>query len=157
MEIKGVIVSSERASLRQVKSCGVILFRSRPRCAFLLLRHPERWDPPKGHVKRGESDLQCALRELEEETGIKPHEVKIDPRFRFSITYRIHHKRFGGQLVEKTVVFFLGRLEERDKIILGEHEGYRWIDWPPGSIQAKTIDPLLEAVKRQFEARANPC
>jgi mRNA-decapping enzyme subunit 2 len=31
-----------------------------------------KWSFPKGHKKRGESDLQCALRELWEETGIIP-------------------------------------------------------------------------------------
>ncbi|MEL7161300.1 MAG: NUDIX domain-containing protein, partial [Bacteroidota bacterium] len=30
-----------------------------------------RWDLPKGHVDPGETNLECALRELEEETGVK--------------------------------------------------------------------------------------
>ena len=30
-----------------------------------------RWDLPKGHVDPGESDAECAVREVEEETGVK--------------------------------------------------------------------------------------
>jgi 8-oxo-dGTP diphosphatase len=31
--------------------------------------HYDDWDFPKGKLERGESDLECALRETEEETG----------------------------------------------------------------------------------------
>jgi 8-oxo-dGTP diphosphatase len=31
-----------------------------------------KWSLPKGHMEYKESDIQCALRELYEETGIKP-------------------------------------------------------------------------------------
>ncbi len=55
--------------MSDVKSCGIIVFKRDP-LEFLLMRHPTRWDLPKGHVDPGETDLECALRELEEETGI---------------------------------------------------------------------------------------
>jgi 8-oxo-dGTP pyrophosphatase MutT (NUDIX family) len=38
---------------------------------FLLIRDPyENWGLPKGHVERGETPEQTALREVSEETGI---------------------------------------------------------------------------------------
>ena len=54
------------------KSCGVVLFNE---TKVLLLQHPDgtkvgHWDFPKGHVEIGESELQTAVRELAEETGI---------------------------------------------------------------------------------------
>ena len=39
--------------------------------------HPSRWDIPKGHVEDGETEMQAAIRECEEETGF----VKFDPAF----------------------------------------------------------------------------
>ncbi len=38
---------------------------------FLLIRDPyQNWGLPKGHVERGETPEQTALREVQEETGI---------------------------------------------------------------------------------------
>ena len=34
-----------------------------------------RWDLPKGHVDEGESDAECAVREVAEETGVKDAKI----------------------------------------------------------------------------------
>ncbi|MBW3597291.1 MAG: NUDIX domain-containing protein, partial [Planctomycetes bacterium] len=103
----------------------------------------------KGHVDTGESDLECALRELVEETGITAADVEIDPDFRFVLQYPVREKRLGGRIVPKTLVIFLARLVRDVKIITSEHDGYRWVSWnPPHQIQAQTIDPLLAALER---------
>ncbi|MDE6139580.1 MAG: NUDIX domain-containing protein [Alistipes sp.] len=36
----------------------------------LMIRCRKRWDLPKGHIEEGESAVQAAVREVEEETGI---------------------------------------------------------------------------------------
>jgi 8-oxo-dGTP pyrophosphatase MutT (NUDIX family) len=132
----------------QLKSCGVIVFRSAPVESFLLMEHADRLDLPKGHIDPGESELECALRELEEETGIQAGDVEIDPAFRFSIQYRVRYRRFGNRIMTKTLVIFLGRLLRSVEVALSEHGGYRWVDWrPPHSIQQQTIDPLLAAIE----------
>lgn len=43
---------------------------------LLMIRLRGRWDLPKGHVERGESTLEAALREVEEETGVTGLEIK---------------------------------------------------------------------------------
>ncbi|MCR9120491.1 MAG: NUDIX domain-containing protein, partial [bacterium] len=60
-----------------LRSCGVLLFRTAPAESFLLMEHADRLDLPKGHVDADETDLECALREMEEETGIDRSQVKI--------------------------------------------------------------------------------
>ena len=42
--------------MRQLKSCGVICFRQQSELAFLLMRHPHRFDLPKGHLILPESE-----------------------------------------------------------------------------------------------------
>ena len=69
--------------MRQVKSCGVIVFRRMPELSFLLMKHSHRYDLPKGHMEEGETELETALREMWEETGIPIDEVKLDPEFRY--------------------------------------------------------------------------
>ena len=130
--------------MRTVKSCGVLVFRSEPVESFLLLKHPVRYDLPKGHLEDGESEIECALRELWEETGIRADHVDLDLTFRFTSRYRVQLRKFPGEDVDKTLVIFLGRLTSRVEIALTEHVDHEWIAWdPPHRIQRQTIDPLL--------------
>jgi len=136
----------------ELKSCGFLIVRGEPRTEFLLMRHLDRWDLPKGHVDRGESEMQCALRELEEETGITQGDIEIDPQFRFTLRYPVNDRRAGR--AEKTLVVFLARLVRDVAIKATEHQGYEWFAWqPPHRIQERTIDPLLSAVERYNETR----
>ncbi len=78
-----------------IKSCGFLVVRHLPRPAFLLMRHSDRWDLPKGHVDRGETELETALRELQEETGIATADIEVDPGFRFCDRYPVRLKRYN--------------------------------------------------------------
>jgi bis(5'-nucleosidyl)-tetraphosphatase len=132
-----------------LKSCGVLLFRSEPKRSFLLMRHADRWDLPKGHVDAGETETQCALRELWEETGIEANAIRIDPQFRYTLDYQVPWRDAGGQLLDKQLVVFLAELTKPAEIKLTEHLGYQWFEWnPPHRIQEQTIDGLLAAVER---------
>ena len=114
------------------------------------MKHPTRWDLPKGHVDPGETELECALRETEEETGIAAEDIQWDPDFRFTHQYHVTYKqKFGGQPCLKTLVIFLGRLTRDLQLTLTEHAGFQWFPWdPPHRIQQRTIDPLLDELAR---------
>lgn len=141
---------SSKQTRPELKSCGVLLFREQPRLSFLLMEHTDRWDLPKGHVDPGETELETALRELHEETGIAHDQIELDPDFRFSSFYTVRKKRFGKKPMLKELVIFLGTLTSHDldqELEITEHIGYDWFDWdPPHEIQLKSIDPLLHAV-----------
>ncbi len=119
--------------------------------SFLLMEHADRLDLPKGHRQPGESEVECALRELFEETGIRSEQVGLEADFRFATTYHPRYKRFGGERVEKEVVIFLGWLTEAITIQPSEHQGFRWVDWPPiQPFDNPTINALLEQVGQYF-------
>lgn len=137
--------------MRVEKSCGVILFRREPELSFLLLKHPHRLDLPKGHVEGEETEIETALRELWEETGVASDAVDLDPTFRFPHTYYPRIARQGGQTVEKTVVLFLGWLTKETDIRVSEHGDFGWYPWrPPHRIDPRTVDQVLAAVESHF-------
>jgi bis(5'-nucleosidyl)-tetraphosphatase len=142
--------------MQQVKSCGFILFtgdRNDPQKSFLLMKHRDRYDLPKGHVEPGESDLECALREMTEETGIPAIAVKIEPDFQFRSVYYPEYARYNNEVIEKTLIIFLGWVDTPTVILSSEHLGYEWVNWhPPHQIQAQTIDPLLAEVSAYFRS-----
>jgi 8-oxo-dGTP pyrophosphatase MutT (NUDIX family) len=133
--------------LKEIRACGVLVMRDEPERSFLLMKHAHRWDLPKGHLDDGETDEECALRELREETGIKAKDIELVPGFRWITQYEVNSKRFGERC-QKTVVIYLAKLVRPVKIKLTEHAGYEWFKWrPPHHIQAQTIDPLLVSVE----------
>ena len=133
--------------MAEVKSCGFFIVRGDPPREFLLMQHVDRWDLPKGHVDAGETEMGCALRELNEETGITAEDIELVEGFRFATQYPVRAKK-SGELYDKTLVVFLARLLHDVMIDPTEHGGYQWFPWqPPHHIQARTIDPLLAAVE----------
>jgi bis(5'-nucleosidyl)-tetraphosphatase len=135
--------------MSKVESCGFLVYRFEPELSFLLMRHHERWDLPKGHVDPGETKLQAAYRELFEETHISYEHIRLDGRYRFKQRYKVPGKRYGlsGDL-EKTLTIYLAELLVPVEIQAVEHIAYEWFSWnPPHNIQEKTINPLLADVE----------
>jgi len=128
----------------EVFSSGYIIFRLGRPMQFLLMKHASRWDLPKGHLDPGETCQQAALRELLEETGVRPDEVWTDPSFLYEQQYTV---QVNKQSRLKKLSIYLGWLRSDRPLVLTEHESYRWFDWsPPHTIQLQTIDPLLAKV-----------
>ena len=89
--------------MTKTRSCGAVIYRKpRGRVLFLILKHTNgnHWSLAKGHTEPGETELQTALREIDEETGLS---VKLKPGFREAIRYS------PSQGIEKTVVFYLAK------------------------------------------------
>src|SRR6185436_21129825 len=126
--------------MNEVRSCGVFVMRRAPVLSFLLMKHASRWDLPKGHVDPGESDLECALRELREETGIGSDDIDLDEQFQFLTQYQVREPRAPGGVAQKTLRIYLGWLKRDVAIQPSEHLGFEWFKWqPPHEIQTTTI------------------
>jgi tRNA nucleotidyltransferase (CCA-adding enzyme) len=87
--------------IKREHSCGAIVLHQGK---FLLVKTSEGfWYLPKGHIDKGETEEECAIREVKEETGLS---IIIIPGFKESITY------FTVPKVQKTVTFFLARTKD---------------------------------------------
>lgn len=130
-----------------VRAAGVILMTESAEPQFLLMRHHDRWDLPKGHCDGEETYLETARREMQEETGISPEKCRFDEQFHHDIQYEVTYREQPGRVFRKKVRYFLAWLPDVVRITATEHESSQWFDWsPPHQIQEQTIDPLLAAI-----------
>jgi DNA polymerase len=107
------------------KSAGVIIFKLMGNVPlYFLLRHSFFWSFPKGKIESGETEEEAALREVEEETGLK--RIHLIPDFKERITYTF--KR-GKEVVEKEVIYFLGKAEDGEVRISSEHLEGKWFPY----------------------------
>ena len=104
-------------------SSGAFIFRySKGKISFLLLQRKNgSWDLPKGHVERGETLEETAMREIFEETGLRP---KIVSGFSISTSYKFKRE---GKLIDKKVIFFLAESSTAKVKVSEEHSGYKWV------------------------------
>jgi 8-oxo-dGTP pyrophosphatase MutT (NUDIX family) len=92
---------------------------------YLLLHYPGgHFDFAKGHIEKGESEREAALRELKEETGIE--KIVWIEGYREKIHYDY---RRGEELMSKDVFFFLARTTQKKIVISFEHKGFSWLPY----------------------------
>ena len=137
--------------MRTVTSCGVLVLRDGAVPAFLVLRLYRVHDLPKGHSEAGEAELTTALRELGEETAIRPLDITIIPDLRFTTVYEV---RSSEGPVRKTLVVFPAVLIRDVTIHLTEHHAHIWWPWAQRSDLPGRIVPAI--VAQATPALGNP-
>lgn len=113
-------------------SAGIVIFRRQNgRRLYLLLKYPQgHFDFAKGHLQAGESAEQAALRETEEETGIK--DLRIVDGFQVNVFYyyrNVHKSRKNPPLSRKKVTYFLAETRKKNIKISFEHKGFVWLPY----------------------------
>jgi bis(5'-nucleosidyl)-tetraphosphatase len=103
------------------KSCGAVIFRmSGEALEFLAVKSKENghWGFPKGHMEKGETEEETAMREVLEETGLS---ITLIDEFRAEVEYKLTDN------ILKKVVYFISKTSEHSVIIQQEEiEKYRW-------------------------------
>ncbi|MGA8943121.1 MAG: NUDIX hydrolase [Thermoactinomyces sp.] len=105
-------------------SAGGVVFRKRNGKIEILMIEDRfgKWTLPKGKLEPGETDEQTALREIEEETGIRGRIV----RSLAQVGYTYEHQEWGE--VVKTVHYFLVEaLKGEETPQLEEINGVKWL------------------------------
>lgn len=103
------------------KSCGVLPYRMAGNDREYLIvfeQFSKCWSLPKGHMEPGETEVQTAVRELKEETGLT---AILDTTATATVEYPI------SPVARKQVIFFLGEVTGIPRVRDGEIEKFRWV------------------------------
>lgn len=120
---------------------GIVYFRDQ--ILLISTLQATRWQLPKGHVERGESPAQAAVREIREETGVYGLVVAdLGP-----LEYRYRGRQ--GRKIHKRVDYFLcsyisGSTDDFDR---HEVSGAQWMPWQQ-ALELLTFDNERELVRR---------
>ena len=97
----------------------------------------EAWQMPQGGIDKGEEPWDCALREVEEETGIAPHlveQIACHPqRLRYDLPPDLAGRLWKGKYKGQDQDWFLARFTGTDADIdiataKPEFNDWKWVD-----------------------------
>ncbi|PIT92466.1 MAG: hypothetical protein COU08_02295 [Candidatus Harrisonbacteria bacterium CG10_big_fil_rev_8_21_14_0_10_42_17] len=129
--------------MKKVISAGIIIFRrTKEGIKFLILYHGgDYWYFPKGKIEAEERSWETALREVEEETGIKPRELKLLRNFKTKEQFTYSR---GREKISKIVILFLAETRQPNvRVFHGRHSGYGWFTFKEAkSIMSKFKDSV---------------
>jgi dATP pyrophosphohydrolase len=121
---------------------------------FLLLKrsahkiYPGLWQMISGHVEKGETAFQTALRELQEETGLKPSRLWVVPN--------INSFYSPDDDSISIIPVFAAQVNDYNVLISDEHSEFKWVNSEEAKIflawegQRRSVDIIKEYFTNQM-------
>ena len=125
--------------LRKEKCCGCIIIENN-KVLLVYEKNGNFWGFPKGHMEKGENEIETALREVKEEVGL---DVEIiDKERRYILNYIIRDE------IDKTTVLYLA-IPKNKEIVMQESEieKVKWCDFEE-ALETLTFDNSKEVFKK---------
>ncbi|MCG2676903.1 NUDIX domain-containing protein [bacterium] len=132
---------------REFSAGGIVIKREKSKIKVLLIKDGYgKWTWPKGNIDKGESSEDAALRETNEETGLKKLRI-IEEIDRINYFYRLH-----GTLIYKTVYLFLmaAKGREKFKIQTSEIQDAKWFI-PEEALETVAYKGSKEILKKAIQ------
>jgi len=101
---------------------------------ILMIFRRGRWDFPKGKLDKGETLEACAIREVEEETGLRNIKL-LGP---LTITYHTYHE--GTKFILKESHWFRMQVTTEQKLVPQTNEDIQQIQW----VNLKDLEKYLK-------------
>jgi len=119
---------------RKIEAAGGIV--NNPSGEILFIKRLGKWDLPKGKMEKGESREESAIREIEEETGLRNVVLKDF----INTTYHIYVERNGDKVLKYThwfEMFFDGEDTSKPQT----EEGITEVAWKKDSLIKAEVFP----------------
>ncbi len=131
-----------RKKLPVVEAAGGLVYNNKREILFIYRNG--KWDIPKGKIEKKETHQQAALREVEEETGVKGLEVK---RY-IATTYHVFRR--NGQFKLKITYWFEMFTNYDGPFTPQTNEGILKVKWKNFEKTQKALKDSYENIKLLF-------
>ncbi len=150
---------------------GIILCNDAGQVFWAKRINQDAWQFPQGGIRQDESHLDAMYRELQEETGLKPHHVEVIGVTKRWLRYRLPRRlirRHSSPICigQKQRWYALRLITKESKVRLDESEtpefdGWRWVDyWYPSDkvvsfkrkVYRRALKELMPLIKPQETA-----
>jgi 8-oxo-dGTP pyrophosphatase MutT (NUDIX family) len=139
-----------KKAIKEERSAGGVVYRKNGQnYEFLIGKHSgyHKWVLPKGHIELGETEQETAVREVEEELGVRARIVNatpiktIDYYFTADLddsgtttrTVKSYQEQGGSKTkIHKSVVYYLMEVESEDHKPGWEMSESKWVSYAEG-------------------------
>lgn len=113
---------------------------------LLMIHRNGRWDLPKGHWEEGETIEECAIREVEEETGVGG--ITLGQK----ICETLHAYNMRGRWEIKTTYWFAMRSSDKSELKPQTEEGIERVKWCKREKIDKKLKDSFPTIQRVIES-----
>ncbi|MCT8341165.1 NUDIX hydrolase [Flavobacteriaceae bacterium TK19130] len=131
-----------RKKLPVVEAAGGMVYNSKKEILFIYRK--KRWDLPKGRIEKKESHEEAAIREVEEETGIKGLEI------RQFLTTTYHVFKRGGKYKLKITYWYEMYSDFDGEFTPEKSEDITKVKWKNFEKSQKALRKSYENIKLLF-------
>ena len=124
--------------LRKETSVGCIIFKD-DKVLLIFQNNTNFWGFPKGHMEKGETELETAKREVKEEIGL---DVDINPKYRYELHYVVRNE------IDKTTILYLAKPTSNEIVKQdSEIKEVKWLNFND-AIDLLTYEDSKELLKK---------
>ena len=131
---------------KQILAAGGLLTNAQGEILWIFRRG--FWDLPKGKLDDGETIQSCAIREVEEETGI--HNIKLHELLKF--TNHIYFDKYLQEEVVKRTYWFHMTIADMQKGIPQSAEDIEKIEWHSLATAKHCLEQTYPTILEVIEA-----
>jgi len=118
---------------------------------ILLQFRRGKWDLPKGKLDEGETIEECAIREVEEETGLKDIELGE------LIDKTVHYYNEKGKNIEKETFWYSMKVKGEQNLVPQLEEDILELRWVKETdlkeYLANTYDNIVEIIEKYYDGK----
>ncbi len=131
-----------KKKLSVVIAGGGLVYNSKKE--ILFIRRNNKWDLPKGKLEHGEDIQSCAIREVQEETGVRDVEITN------FITTTYHIFKRNGKFKLKETYWYEMHTSYTGKLVPQVNEGIKKAKWKDFQKSQKALNKSYENIKLLF-------